>query len=1379
MKRLLNIALVLLAVSVSGAFASVALSKPSLPAIEPSLWDSLVSYWKLDEESGVRYDAFGDNDMTAYNTPGYGTGIINNSMRVVHANNEGLYHVDNEYLSVDGVDFTISAWVNFSDTSDIYGMIAKGNAPLGQQEYMLYFEPTTSDIRFYISSSGSVSSYISSDVLTPGQWFYVVAWHDLSSNEIGIQVNNSDVYTSTVPDSIIATDGVFWIGRYWGGGVLNGHIDEVGLWKRILSPAERCALYNDGAGLAFPFSNPVPSCNYIVHGDLGDVDLCDNLDDDTPWNTGNGATIANGEAAIPPGGVIWNTAWPAADTVSVDAKTTSWKQETLVLDWMGQSDNLGIYNNDTYHTSAIYLTNTGLTGTLTLAAPEANEDTVTVTEICRYTYAPVSPLPTPVSPLPTPSPQWDPWRPWQSQTDNDTISIVPRAGSDDDALCSNSGNILDNGDFEGGLWPWRCDWADYRYPLQSSIWDYYGFIMPNVVFSSTTSGYYAATVRTRSYNYNSIGGCPAFGQYVRGLVPGTYRLSYDVAIDGYGDSIPSSANVGGTIKRPGCVGTYCKSYSSGSTTSLMDKDVLDPDYLTYRITDTIVIPEYTMLADNLIDNGNFEYGTTAWAGEWNITNGGVEQWGHAAEIEYWMDGAYQDFAWPGGDMWVSVFSLSMADSKHTIKIENTGTDEYKLLCNQCIHNYGQESYTMWYDAQAGTYRVSLLVDTGTSHFDGVWVDSANSYSPPIDYFVGVENQHVQKPLGGIIPAFDFNSDEVSDMYFDNVQLCLDDEETFDKQLYKAPLAPMGIPTDEPATYFCPLYNDWTPISFFDDITATYQSGDPGGIWVIPTWVEIRKLYWFNSGQEYDINFRFGLPIRPDGGETSVAKLSIYTGTTTIVSSLFNVYQYMWAWPPPNITHVYMSIGANPSGWYWVSFYNTPSTWPQVNIIFDSLCFDQVFYPTATATPGGSTPTSTPTARPTLTGTPTPYDTSTPPPTPSRTPTKQPTRTPSPTGSTPTTTSTPPATNTPIPSPTGAPIPSNTPWPTSSPSSTPQPSTPTPQPTNTPGGTPTNTPTAEPTRTPMVVGTLPPGLTPTPLSLPPSYTCGDNISSITQWDRQSGVTLMEDSDYLYYARLNINEYVYRPFYISAGKHLLTYQARCNAYSSQSVIINMESRSPYGELYNQSSYQYVPCNVSGWIQALFEFSAPVGGAYTLYLTNIGGGTYYYDVDVRNPCLVIEGEPSTPTPSAGTGTPTPMGTSTPVPSGTPGATPTWGPAATATGGPGEPDGTYHYSPPEAGFCDAGAPDFPAYGGYCQESYAGNWWELPQLWLCLLWDLIQRLFVWLGRFLQWLLCPVFDVLYWIMCLVNTLASIASNLFCWVSHQWDFIVGLWNGFWS
>lgn len=1354
-----TLSLVLFGLIWAGVWVGVVFSTPAhapAPAIEPSLWDGLVSYWKLDEESGVRYDSWGDNDLTDNNTVGFTTtSILGNAADFIATNHEYLSRSDNPSLSMGDVDFSISAWMHFDSilpgTLQPRIIVSKGDAGLYSNEYFLGLDGDYNKFTFYVGNNNiGHNVYVWSQEVISGTHF-IVAWHDSVHDIVSIQVDNSTIYTESYEYGSYDSNITFRIGNvgaYWDDFYSNYPIDEVGMWKRILSSEERCALYNGGNGMAFPFNNPVPSCDYIVHGDLGDVDLCDSLDDDTPWNTGNGATIANGEAAIPPGGVIWHTAWPSSDVLSIYAKSTSEQQDTVILDWMGQNDNEQIYNNDTFHEYSIYLTNTGMTGTLTLAGSEENLDTITVTEICRYSYAPVSPLPTPVSPLPTPAPTWDPYRLYQSETDDITSSPV-----DTETLCLNGGNLLVNGDFETGQWPWRCDWSDYRLPQQAAIWDSFGWVTHNKILPYYD--YYSGVAWTNSYYYDSIAGCQAFGQYVSGLRPGTYTLAYDVALDSYGDTIPNTAYVEGIIKRPGCAGESCALYYSNTGGSnIYDKDYYPGYTTTYRITQTIVIPEYPQPSNNLFENGSFENGDTGWITktEFYLMPGGLETDGTMAIVDHntSLGYIYQDFTWPGGDLYLSAFGLSYSSGAlYSIIIENVGTGEKMILCNTCSNPYGLESSRIWYDAQAGTYRFYLIADSGTIQFDGVWADSAGNNVQPNNYFVGIQNQHVQKPIGGSLPTYDYNTDDISVLYLDNVVLCTASQPKKVSSPRYRPFAFLGIPTDVP---------EEQPIESGNKILNPDFETEPDYLssWIKPGFGHAAMMGGscpFGCGMTAFIQpslfSKYQQSFTWSGGNLYYSAWTYADGTNAIVSIedsigngyiISNDYTYwnqqsnMWGGAGAGTyTITLMCDNADAWGCYfdhvWVGEYEDPGCG-----LFCGLN-TATPYPTTTGTPS-ATPTHSPT--PPLTQTPT--------------------RTPQPTY-------------------TGSPLPSNTPPPPQTPTATTPPETPTPQASHTPGGPPTETPTAGPTRTPYSVPTVPYGPSATPLSLPPSYICQDGISSITQWDRQAGVTLIEDADYIYYARLNINEYVYRPFYLQAGKHLLTFQARCNAYSSQAVIINVESRSPYGGLYNQSAYQNVPCNVSGWIQALFEFNVPAGGAYTLYITNIGGGTFYYDVDIKSPCMVIEGGPATSTPFPGAGTSTPIGTSTP---GTPMATATWGPLATSTPGPGsQTGGDYHYSPPEAGFCDGNAPDFPAYGGYCQEGYAGNWWQLPQLWLCLLWDLIQRLFMWLGQFLQWLLCPVFDILYWIMCLMSTLSTIAGNLWCWVRHQWDFFTGLWNGFWS
>jgi len=62
----------------------------SLAASGSTLLDGLVSWWDLDEESGIRYDSVGSNDLTDNNTVGYDNGKIVNAASFVATNGERL-----------------------------------------------------------------------------------------------------------------------------------------------------------------------------------------------------------------------------------------------------------------------------------------------------------------------------------------------------------------------------------------------------------------------------------------------------------------------------------------------------------------------------------------------------------------------------------------------------------------------------------------------------------------------------------------------------------------------------------------------------------------------------------------------------------------------------------------------------------------------------------------------------------------------------------------------------------------------------------------------------------------------------------------------------------------------------------------------------------------------------------------------------------------------------------------------------------------------------------------------------------------------------------------------------------------------------------------
>ncbi len=85
-----------------------------------------------------------------------------------------------------------------------------------------------------------------------GRWIHVAVTWSRSAGRLVLYVNGTEENRKEITSWGPVSD-KFW----WGAGPLgmgtSATLDEIGLWKRVLSPGEVARLYNGGAGLAYPF----------------------------------------------------------------------------------------------------------------------------------------------------------------------------------------------------------------------------------------------------------------------------------------------------------------------------------------------------------------------------------------------------------------------------------------------------------------------------------------------------------------------------------------------------------------------------------------------------------------------------------------------------------------------------------------------------------------------------------------------------------------------------------------------------------------------------------------------------------------------------------------------------------------------------------------------------------------------------------------------------------------------------------------------------------------------------------------------------------------------------------------------------------------------
>ena len=212
----------------------------------------LAAWWSLNETSGVRNDSHGNNHLTDNDTVGSANGLRSNAASFVPANLEYLSIADNAALSAGNIDFTLVANVYMNSTPGMMVIASKGQVGTNNRDYVLYYEPNSS--KFYFSAgNATISGYVASQqTVTAGQWYTIVAWHDSVADTLNIQVNNGTVSTVSYSSGAMDSTYALTIGGYMNGSsIMEGRIDEVALYKRVLTAAERTWLYNNGSARTY------------------------------------------------------------------------------------------------------------------------------------------------------------------------------------------------------------------------------------------------------------------------------------------------------------------------------------------------------------------------------------------------------------------------------------------------------------------------------------------------------------------------------------------------------------------------------------------------------------------------------------------------------------------------------------------------------------------------------------------------------------------------------------------------------------------------------------------------------------------------------------------------------------------------------------------------------------------------------------------------------------------------------------------------------------------------------------------------------------------------------------------------------------------------
>lgn len=242
MKRIISITLSI-AIFVSFNFLGVEQAYAATPS-------DYVSCWDFEEASGVRYDAntTNSNDLTDNNTvTSSSTGKVGTAAEFTAANTEYLSITDATQVGLDpGSTYTWAFWYKIKSLNNGFPITKYAS---GAQSYGLQVSMSGGADFFRIYNSSETTSDYSYNPINQGQWYYYVVTYN--SGTATVYIDGTQVGSPTGIGTLSNTSADFRIGslQKYAGNEINGLMDVVEIYDRVLSGTEITALYNSGNGV--------------------------------------------------------------------------------------------------------------------------------------------------------------------------------------------------------------------------------------------------------------------------------------------------------------------------------------------------------------------------------------------------------------------------------------------------------------------------------------------------------------------------------------------------------------------------------------------------------------------------------------------------------------------------------------------------------------------------------------------------------------------------------------------------------------------------------------------------------------------------------------------------------------------------------------------------------------------------------------------------------------------------------------------------------------------------------------------------------------------------------------------------------------------------
>jgi len=217
------------------------------------LTDNIHAYYKHDSiTSNILIDELG-------NQGGIGTGVtLTISGLINSATVYTLDHVDlGNYKVTGNDDFTICGWFKPDSATTSGHLISQWGTASNKQ--LALEKQSSGKIYFILKNSGANTNVLSTHSYTT-DWNYVCGMYNSVETNISIWMEGefSGNTVASWDGSSFYDNSPLYFGKLRSSTAANynGDFDEWGIWNRTLSAAEILELYNEGAGLTYPFADP-------------------------------------------------------------------------------------------------------------------------------------------------------------------------------------------------------------------------------------------------------------------------------------------------------------------------------------------------------------------------------------------------------------------------------------------------------------------------------------------------------------------------------------------------------------------------------------------------------------------------------------------------------------------------------------------------------------------------------------------------------------------------------------------------------------------------------------------------------------------------------------------------------------------------------------------------------------------------------------------------------------------------------------------------------------------------------------------------------------------------------------------------------------------